>query len=168
MVDAEQLDAIDGQVVAVEGHRSRAERVRRDDVDAVRITIDERQYRHAAGSAPGCDAHALWPLVGDALEQLARGDVRVALAGEHDAGAEAGLDVSQRRRECGEDGVLLDHEHEGERSVVQLEPVDRAVGRNEQTGRASSAVECGAVVQTQSQRAGEEALSRRDPITSAL
>lgn len=46
--DAEQLDAVDGQVVIVKGHRSRAEGICRDDIDAVRIAIDQSENRDAA------------------------------------------------------------------------------------------------------------------------
>ena len=68
VIDAKELDTIDGQIIAIKGHRSRAERVGRQDLDAVRIAIDEGEDRHAGASAHQRGRDGLWPIVGDALD----------------------------------------------------------------------------------------------------
>lgn len=69
--------------------RTRPETVRRHDVQTIRVTIDEREQRHAADTSisfPVLSSRAQTGSLGctvcQLLDQLSRRNVRVALAGE--------------------------------------------------------------------------------------
>mmetsp|Transcript_16507 Transcript_16507/g.53479 ORF Transcript_16507/g.53479 Transcript_16507/m.53479 type:complete len:349 (-) Transcript_16507:52-1098(-) len=144
--DAEPLDVGRGQVDRVVRHVLRALHVDGEDLEPVRVGVEQPEDRHVE-----CGAHL--------VEEEPRGHVGLPLAGDDDARV---VVVEAVLREPHEGGVLLDEQDELRVAAHVCDAVDR--GRDRLPAHAHLCAVDGVAVVLKDELADDDALLRRDHV----